>query len=148
MSGGIVIRHASREDLPVLTDLCSQLGYPCSESEILGRLEDLVLSNGHTLLVAVAPGGRVVGWAHGAIRRLLVVPPHLELGGLVVDKLWRGRGIGKKLMDNIESWAVDQGVDTIYVRSNVSRTDAHLFYRRLGYEDIKTSLTFQKKVAA
>jgi len=33
---------------------------------------------------------------------------------------------------------------TICLRSNVVREDAHGFYGRLGYENVKTSFTFRK----
>ncbi len=140
----ITIRSASRNDIPTLARLCDQLGYPSKESEIESRLENLTTLSGHIVLVAVLSSGEVVGWTHGAIRKLLIIPPHVELGGLVVDESQRGQGIGEKLMSAIEAWAVGQGINTIYVRSNLIRKDAHRFYENLGYKQVKTSLTFIK----
>jgi len=142
----ITIHPASQNDIPALTGLCVQLGYPNTESEIAPRLTDLAALSDHVLLVAVLDSGEVVGWAHGFIRKLLIVPPHIELGGLVVDESQRGQGIGEKLLAGIESWAVSQGIDTVFVRSNLVREAAHRFYERLGYTKVKTSLTFTKEV--
>jgi GNAT superfamily N-acetyltransferase len=89
--------------------LCDQLGYCCTEFEVEGRLEDLTPRSDHILLVAVSASGKVVGWTHGVIRRLLIIPTHLELGGLVVDESQRGQGVGEKLISAIKAWAVDQG---------------------------------------
>lgn len=144
----ITIRPVNRLDIPVLEGLCSQLGYPASESEIRHRLEDLLTLRDHCLLAAVSDSGKVVGWVHGFIRRLLIAPTHIELGGLVVDHSQRNQGIGQKLLSAIEDWAVDQDIDRVYVRSNAIREDAHRFYQRLGYRKIKTSLTFIKDVGA
>lgn len=138
------IRTASQSDIPALAELCSQLGYQCTESEVEVRLADLINRSDHILLVAVSKSGKVVGWAHGAVRRLLINPTHVELGGLVVEESRRGQGTGEKLMSAIEAWAVDQGIETVFLRSNAIRTDAHRFYKKLGYEQVKTSLTFTK----
>jgi N-acetylglutamate synthase-like GNAT family acetyltransferase len=138
------IRTASQSDIPALAELCSQLGYQCVESEVEVRLADLINRSDHILLVAVSESGKVVGWAHGAVRRLLITPAHVELGGLVVEKSQRGQGTGEMLMSAIEAWAFGQGIETVFLRSNAIRTDAHRFYKKLGYEQVKTSLTFTK----
>jgi N-acetylglutamate synthase-like GNAT family acetyltransferase len=138
------IRTASQSDIPALTELCNQLGYQCAESEVKVRLADLINCNDHILLVAVSESGKVVGWAHRAVRRLLINPAHVELGGLVVEKSQRGQGTGEKLMSAIESWVIGQGIETVFLRSNAIRTDAHQLYNKLGYEQVKTSLTFTK----
>jgi GNAT superfamily N-acetyltransferase len=63
-----------------------------------------------------------------------------------VDEQYRGCGIGRFLLQHIERWAEEKGCDTILVRSNIIRTEAHLFYQRVGYENIKQSKVFAKKL--
>lgn len=53
-------------------------------------------------------------------------------------------GVGATLLAAAEAWAAARGHDTLRVRSNVIRVDAHRFYERLGYERVKQSLVFQK----
>jgi GNAT superfamily N-acetyltransferase len=67
-----------------------------------------------------------------------------EIGGLVVDKDQRGQGVGKALMAEAESWASGRGIREIRLRSNILREQAHQFYQAIGYEIIKTQLTFRK----
>jgi GNAT superfamily N-acetyltransferase len=141
----VAIRTACTTDIPALVNLCEQLGYPTTALEILGRVKDLNSLDDHLLLVAETDSGQVVGWVHGSIRKLLVIAPHIELGELVVDESQRGQGIGEQLLHAVEAWASDQGIKTVLVRSNAIRVDAHRFYQRLGYENVKTSLTFIKK---
>ena len=138
------IRRATREDIPSLQGLCEQLGYPSTEAEIKSRLNDLLNSPKHTLLVAETASGQIIGWVHGCIRELLIVAPHIEVGGMVVDKTFRNQGIGKELLTGIEDWGMGKGIFTIYVRSNQTRVDAHRFYLNQGYRQIKKSLTFRK----
>ncbi len=142
----VTIRSACEADIPALVDLCKQLGYPTAMDEIERRVADFTSMNDHTLLVAVSGSEDVLGWVHGFIRKLLVVAPHIELGGLVVDERQRNQGIGEQLLSAIEAWAVDRGIKTIFVRSNAVHKDAHRFYQRLGYDLVKTSLTFIKDI--
>lgn len=142
----VTIRTACATHVPVLVDLCEQLGYPTTALEIEARIKDLTGMDDHLLLVAETEAGEVVGWVHGIVRKLLVIAPHIELGGLVVDESQRCQGIGEQLLHAVETWALDRGIKTVFVRSNAIREDAHRFYQRLGYEIVKTSLTFIKEV--
>lgn len=65
-----------------------------------------------------------------------------RLLALVVDKKWRGNGIGKSLVAEAERWLKEREVSSIVVNSGKQRNDAHLFYKRIGYEE--TGLRFVK----
>jgi len=140
------IRACRPQDVPRLAALCGQLGYPVSREMVRRRLEEVMGDAAHVVYVAQAEDGEVVGWAHAFVRRLLMVEPHVEVGGLVVDEERRGRGVGRLLMEAVESWAREQGCQAVYLRSNVVRRDAHRFYEQIGYANIKTSLTFRKEL--
>jgi GNAT superfamily N-acetyltransferase len=140
------IRLARPDDVPRLTALCVQLGYPATQEAVQLQLDDLMSDADHVVYVAEAPGGEVVGWVHAFVRRLLIVGPHAEIGGLVVDEEHRGRGTGRLLMQEAEGWAREQGCQAIYLRSNIVRQGAHRFYKQIGYSNIKTSLTFRKEL--
>jgi GNAT superfamily N-acetyltransferase len=133
-------------DVPALTKLSAQLGYPASEEVTQARLETLLSEREHALLVAEADEGQVVGWAHGLARKLLIHDPHIEIGGLVVDEAHRGRGIGEKLLAGIEEWARERGIEAVFLRSNIVREEAHKFYEKVGYEMTKTSKIFWKEL--
>lgn len=70
--------------------------------------------------------------------------PFALIGGLVVKDGMRGMRIGKKLCEQAEAWAREQGVQTVRVTSRSTRQDAHRFYLREGYSDVKTSRVFEK----
>jgi GNAT superfamily N-acetyltransferase len=61
---------------------------------------------------------------------------------LVVDKNWRGTGVGKKMMKMAERWAMDRGFSSVVLTSSVSRSDAHSFHNRIGYKVEATSHLF------
>jgi len=74
------------------------------------------------------------------------VERHAELGGVVVFAEQRGRGLGRLPMEQAEGWARDGGCEVAYVRSNVAHERAHRFYEGIGYEHIKTSRVFLKRM--
>ena len=63
---------------------------------------------------------------------------------LVVAGDERGQNIGRMLVEAVERWCRDRGCALIEVTSNDRRTEAHAFYRHLGYE--RTSIRFFKKL--
>lgn len=141
--GRIVIRLARVKDAGHTTELATQLGYPTTLEQMRRRLAQVLEAEDHAVYVAELDG-RVVGWIHVCVRPLVQVDRAAEIEGVVVDEACRGRGIGRLLIRQIERWVRERGCDTIYVRSNIIRERAHGFYERLGYENIKTSLTFRK----
>ena len=94
--------------------------------------------------MAQAEGGEIVGWIHIFVRRGPVHEPYAEIGGMVVDGAQRGKGIGRGLLDEAESWAALRGCKAVRVRSNVVRDAAHGFYPSAGYETIKTQHVYRK----
>jgi GNAT superfamily N-acetyltransferase len=141
---GVRTRRGTVRDAPQIAVLCQQLGYPASPDEIQRRLSQIAGEEQHALYVAEAAGGRVLGWTHGYVRHLVEVEPHVEIGGLVVDEDYRGSGIGRLLVEEVEHWAEARGCSTMRLRSNVDRKDAHRFYVNLGYEIVKRQLAFCK----
>jgi hypothetical protein len=46
----------------------------------------------------------------------------------------------------VEEWARMQGIRRVRVRSQIKREDAHRFYLRDEYRQVKTSLVFEKEL--
>ncbi|OZC79401.1 GNAT family N-acetyltransferase [Rhodococcus sp. 06-462-5] len=73
----------------------------------------------------------------------LTVIPGLARGGALraqieavrVDARWRGRGLGGALIGWAIAEAERRGCALVQLTSDVSRTDAHRFYTRLGFVD-------------
>ena len=88
--------------------------------------------------------GAIAGWIHVFVKQLLESDREIEIGGLVVDQNSRRQGAGKALVEHAERWARSKRLKTVYVRSNVIRKEAHIFYQKLGYKIIKTQSAFRK----
>ncbi|MCC7462686.1 MAG: GNAT family N-acetyltransferase [Gammaproteobacteria bacterium] len=137
------IRLAIPADAPAVARLSAQLGYPSSEDLTRVRLQGLLSSSNHRVIVADVAGA-AVGWATAEIRRSLESDPRVELTGLVVAATSRRGGVGRRLVEDIERWAVERGCRELFLRSNVVRQEAHPFYERLGYEHVKTQRAYRK----
>lgn len=144
MHAPLIIRPAKLTDSTGLADLCGQLGYPSSKETIETRIKQLLMDSATILLVAESQSGEVVGWIQGCINTYLMTGTFVELAGLVVHQSVRGQKIGEKLVAALENWTQIQEIDTISLRSNAIRTDAHRFYERLDYVKIKTSVILEK----
>ena len=140
------IREPRQADAPQLAALCDQLGYPSTAEQVSARLAAITALPDQLVLVAVDPSQTIVGWVHAFVYRVLESDPMVEVGGLVVHQQVRGRGVGKRLLAAVEAWARAQSIGVVSLRSNVVRTEAHAFYRHLGYTVPKTQLVFRKNL--
>lgn len=137
------LREAGAADADALAALSGELGYPKTAAEMVATLAWIMARDGQAVWVAERDG-QVLGWLHAGERMALESALRLEVLGLVVTETARGQGIGAALLDAAERWGRERGVARIELRSNIVREDAHRFYRRQGYLQSKTSLTFQK----
>ncbi len=145
--GALVLRTAAPADADAIAALSGQLGYPAAARDIQDRLFHLARSTNQLVLVA-EDGGRVIGWIHATQQLVLEAGDRCEIVGLVVDREARGKGVGRQLVERVERWAGERDLHLMSVRSAISRVESHPFYERLGYERIKTSHTYRKRIAA
>jgi GNAT superfamily N-acetyltransferase len=137
------IRRAEPGDSPRLAKLSTELGYPMTPEEAAERLRELSGHPDHAILVAES-SGRVAGWIQVSLSRIFETPRRAEIAGLVVDEAARGRGIGSGLVAAAVDWARERGCLALRVRTNVVRGRAQAFYRRAGFDPIKTQAVLEK----
>ncbi len=142
----IEIRLATLDDVPQLTWLAAQLGYPMAEADMAWRLAELLQEANHAIWVATRPQGDVVAWMHLYVHRSLLTNPVAMVGGLVVDSTQRRQGIGRQLMLHAETWGRAHGCEAVYLKSDVTREGAREFYESLGYRTVKTQYALRKEL--
>jgi GNAT superfamily N-acetyltransferase len=136
-------------DIPELTRLAFQLGYPEPIPTIELRFRRIHKDRrDHCIFVAVRspPQTSMIGWIHVFIDKLLTTGPRVEVGGLVVDEKYRGRGVGATLLLRAEVWAQKKGYSPIVVRTNVVRQQAHKFYKKSGYQLLNQAKVYTKDI--
>ena len=132
------------EDSERVADLSGQLGYPATVTSIEERFQTLLQLQENAMFVAEDEEGHVIGWVHVSGIHRLESDAYAEVGGLVVESDSRRIGAGRALMIASEEWAKANGFTNIRLCSQMHRSEAHLFYKRIGYETFKTSLFFRK----
>lgn len=143
-----IIRSARNEDAEAIATLSAQLGYPVDATTVTRRLGKLLARPEHAVFVCADDDGNVLGWAAAEHRLTLESGERIELVGLVVDEAMRRHGIGAALVTAVEAWCMRRGQDEIFVRSNITREDAHAFYLQLGYEHGKTQHAYRHRLGA
>lgn len=138
----IEIRPAVPADLPRLLDLYEQLAEGRGHHPLPLEAAEAALAAiagqqpARTLLTALLDGD-VAGTVD-----LFVMAPNLTHDGrpwaivehVVVDRTRRGRGVGRALLEEAIRRARARGCHRIELTSDNRRTEAHAFYRSLGFE--------------
>jgi len=140
------IREASINDVPELVSLMNQLGYPTSVEKFKPRFKAISENpNYHTLVAEM--NGKVIGMAGCCIGMFYEYDgSYVQIVAFVVDTNYRRKGIGKILIQEVESWAEKQEAIAIALNSGnrLERNDAHEFYSSMGY--ISESIGFVKNL--
>lgn len=142
-----VIRLARADDAPELARLAAELSYPTATGAMRRRWSSIDGRADHAVFVADGSSA-LLGWAHVACHITLESGECSELLGLVVDGRARRTGVGRQLVAAVEQWSRDRGLERMVVRSNVKRTEAHLFYPSIGYSLGKTQHVYVKELDA
>jgi GNAT superfamily N-acetyltransferase len=140
----LIVRPATDADAPEIARLLAQLGRHSDPDAIAARWE-LWSAEGNTAVVAERPDGSLSGVATLHITTPLHRPETMgRIHALVVDAPDRGHGIGRALVAASEAALAQAGCSLMEITSHNSLVEAHVFYRRLGYE--QTSSRFAKKI--
>ena len=139
------LREITPADAPAAASLSGELGYPASPQVMQQRIASL--SPDHVVFVACL-NGELAAWIDVSVTHHLQSDPRAEIGGLVVSSKLRSRGIGRALVARAEQWALERGLKSVVVRSQIAREAAHNFYLREGYARTKTSAVFTKQLTS
>ncbi len=143
----VAVRRAEKSDSAEIAEILrNDLGYDCSEEMVKRKLSNLDARREAVFVAELC--GQVTGIVHVEKYELLYFDTLANILGLAVCSACRRRGIGKRLMQAAECWAKENGAVGVRVNSGASRTEAHEFYRSLGYVSEKAQLRFMKALPA
>jgi GNAT superfamily N-acetyltransferase len=130
----LTVRDARAADAAAAARLLGQLGYPTEPGAVASRLERLQIVGDRVVVAAI--DDEVVGLAHLHVTPTIEYDrPAAKIGALVVDEAHRGEGVGRALVDELEQEARGRDCVVLFLTTNVRRTEAHEFYRRVGLEE-------------
>lgn len=140
-----MIREANVNDYIDIHKICCQdLGYDCNADLVKERLKNLDASRERVFVAII--DGKVVGYVHAEQYNTLYFESLVNILGLAVSKAYRRKGCGKALMRVVENWAKVCGIHAVRLNSGKARTEAHKFYRSIGYDNEKAQIRFFKNL--
>jgi GNAT superfamily N-acetyltransferase len=141
----VKVRQATLEDVPALVALFQELDRMQSDWRVFtprpGFYDEVGLKyreamNTENAVVLVAEDeGEIVGMAYGEVR----IPSRfsderaLELSGVVVRTGYRGRGVGRALIQEAARFAGELGVEWVELKTFAPNQGAMAFWEGLGF---------------
>ena len=137
----IIVRDAEVDDATAISGLLQELGYTLDRSATVLQIKKMSKRRNDRVLVAVRES-QVVGMISLHIMPVMHLQARVcRVTALVVSEQYRKKYIGRRLMGMAEAYARASGCVSVEVTSSVRRTDAHVFYDRLGYTEVSRIFT-------
>ena len=121
----MIIREWTKEDIPVIAEMERRCFHDAWTEEMLSDTLRYPIYN----CFLAEEGGQVCGYCC-----LIVVCEDAEVGNIAVDTPFRGKGIGKALMDAMHQRAKEKGATQSFLEVRVSNANAIALYKKFGYE--------------
>jgi ribosomal protein S18 acetylase RimI-like enzyme len=136
----VVVERADEALVQSVDRLIRQLSSsPSPRTPTLDELRAMLESPSTTLLVARAANSSLIGMLALVVFRIPTgVRAFIE--DVVVDREFRGRGVGAALTRRALELAVSSGARTVELTSRPVRVAANALYRKLGFERRDTSV--------
>ncbi len=134
----IRVCKAVEKDLDCILSLYKEQNW-LGKNQTLSKTKKIFIENKSDtmFLVAKLPGGEIVGTVTASINQALAFDckKYMVFDYLVVDKNYRRQGVAKCLISYLIDYAKKHNLESIWFCSSASKTEAHLFYQKMGFDD-------------
>ena len=141
-------REINTADAQEVAEICKvALGYDVDVENVEKQIAKLTNDKKQHIIIGYEDENtrRIIGFVHAQMYESFCNDLGLNILGLAVNPDFQGRGIGRKLMNELEDYAVDNNISFIRLNSAMKREDAHNFYEHIGYTCDKVQKRFIKK---
>jgi GNAT superfamily N-acetyltransferase len=141
----VKVRQATLEDVPALVALFQELDRMQSDWRVFtprpGFYDEVglkyreAMSTENAVVLVAEDEGEIVGMSYGEVR----IPSRfsderaLELSGVVVRTGYRGRGVGRALVQEAARFAGELGVEWVELKTFAPNQGAMAFWEGLGF---------------
>jgi len=131
----IEIRALKEEDIPCLSVLLEELSDEKSDIEKMKHNFVMMNNDPAYILLGAFSGDILAGSLMGIVCHDLVgaCRPFMVIENVIVAGNYRGKGIGRKLINAIEEAGRTRNCYYAMFVSGMKRKDAHAFYKSAGY---------------
>lgn len=143
-----MIKKVSESSLPKVAEMASRL-YRADVDEIKQEFKQLINSE-DSVLIAYFWRGKPVAFADFEIRKDYVEGCKTNfvgyLEGIFVEPDYRGRGIGKALVEYGCSWAKQKGCTEFASDCELENTQSLAFHKAIGFSVVNKIICFKKEL--
>lgn len=142
-----MFREISIADAPEVAGICKvALGYDVDVENVKKQIEKLTNDKNQHIIIGYEDEKtrKIIGFVHAQVYESFYSDLGLNILGLAVNSDFQGRGIGRKLMNKLEQYAVENRISFIRLNSAMKREEAHKFYEHIGYSCDKVQKRFIK----
>ena len=142
-----MFRKINTADTPEVAEICkAALGYDVDVENVKKQIEKLTNDKNQHIIIGYEDETtrKIIGFVHAQVYESFYSDLGLNILGLAVNPDFQGRGIGRKLMNELENYAVDNNISFIRLNSALKREEAHKFYEHIGYICDKVQKRFIK----
>lgn len=130
------IREAVLSDSQGLAHIVGEFNYPASSKSMRKRMEKITTDPSYLTLIAER-NGSIIGLLGMHMEYSYVSDENTgRIIAMVVHSDERNQGIGRKLLQEAETWALEKEISVIVLNSGnrEERRIAHMFYEKNGYK--------------
>ena len=120
-----------------------EMGYDYPLANTRNNLEKLLKDNMNTIIVATIEN-IVIGYIHYCDYQCIYASPMKNIMGIAVSKKYQNKGIGRKLIFEMEKRTREDGIKIIRLSSGAERKMAHKVYESYGYKGNKNQINMKK----
>ena len=115
----------------VVSLIRNELGYDDISSDVYDRVIRIYNAENYVTFIAEEDGA-VIGFV-GIMRGLAfeLDGEYIRVIALAVSRAYQSLGIGSKLEARVEQYAAETGANSIVISSGLTRSRAHMFYRKI-----------------
>ena len=142
-----MFREINTADAPEVAKICKEaLGYDINVESVKRQIEKLTNDKNQHIIIGYEDENtrKIIGFVHAQMYESFYSDLGFNILGLAVNPDFQGRGIGRKLMNNLEDYTVENNISFIRLNSAMKREEAHKFYEHIGYTCDKVQKRFIK----
>ena len=142
----LLIRNVVSRDFDQVFGLLKQLwSYKELDYEAMKKVFEEKLRATDHFFIAALYGPQIVGFCSLTVKQNLWVQGLLgNVDEMIVEESYRGKGIGRQLLQRITEIAIENNCKRLELESSFHREQAHTFYMELGFE--KRAYLFSKEL--
>lgn len=137
----LIFRKPRLDELDALDRIMLVISDEPADRTKMGKLVEQINRDPHKYLMAAedAETGTLCGSLLGVVFEDICgdCRPILLIENVAVLESYQGKGVGKRMFEQIEAWGREMDCHYEILVSGMNRTGAHKFYDALGFSEVK-----------